>query len=1471
MKRACASALLLVNWRGVFYQRYLLDRLVTALEGENGAGKTTVLIAGYVALMPDLTRLRFTNVGEQGTSGGDRGLWGRLGEPGAPSYAAIDFALPSGDRFIACVQLNRKAEPAVELETFVIDGVRPDVALQDLFLVRGELDRVPNTAELRENVAKAGAVLKECDSAKDYFGALFERGVIPLRLASDEERIKFNEMLRSSMAGGISRTLTSELRQFLLKEETGLADTLSRMRANLEACRQTRIEVGEAARLEEEIHSVYESGEEMFAAAVLATRERAAELKRRRDDAIEAHSKAVEVEAERREAFEEAARVLASAKEVVAAARAAEDRAKAASVAVQQAHRIAQRIQGLAQESAAASEKLERTASARKEQERLAAVAKEERDRARDAYDAAAAGLADLQKGLEELVRRAGQHRVVSRKLEDLRSALAPDRVDVDRLPSMRQGLVERKERATAELASNEREVETAQLRSREFERVIAILRRLLVEDREVDPGEAWKTGRQVLAELRDAEDLLGARGGLEAERERCARLATVQTRTRDRAATLGVTRDDGATWASTVRIEWDRTEGALREQEEVARVALGAAKEHDAAAIRQSARIAGLEVDFARWTDLTRRAASLVEEWQQPAGRATDLLRLRSWLQETHATHSGAIAEGERRRVTLRADIASLELAGGSPDPRMAKAKDVVGGELVSDHFDDISLGEAGEQEALLGPLVHAVIVEDAAAAARKLVAAADRPDTVWLVDKPAALRESGEGKRLDGSVFVDVAAGGRLTRIPDRPVLGRIARERRLQELREEDRLVIDQLAIDESRVSRITFAFGETDLLLQAAALLEREDPEVELASARIAARKAEHDAKHERAHAATAQEEIDRLAPRLGELRGLQQDGWVLDEADFGERQRLLDARLAQVRAADARLREAGPQREELRLGIDALRILPLAPEELSRLQARVREQRSDVDSMHRVLADVDHVLEHRVALEWADAADALAKTEGLVPSLEKQCSNAKEHAHAAEEAVLDRDGAVGDARRNENEAHAAASILDAALARDRKDLTETGIDDASAAAVEAAELDVTRSGTRAREAEAGHLGCAEESSRLGLLLEQARKEVGEKKTEAETEEQKWTPQQERWEQLQATATKEGLLGAAMSGKYLERFGEKGSIHVWAQARAAAGGLLQQLRRSNDGEAIAAEIGATIDAEDQVLSDLFLGAWRSVRTWLRRRVPPQISEESDPLAALLRLRDHLRSLQARLGTQEEDLRGESQNVARNIDIHIRRARKQVTALSGSLATVRFGSIESVRIDVRQVERMGNVLEALRSGKAQDLLFGSSMPIEDALNALFERHAGGKTGGQKLLDYREYLDLRVEVMRKGGKQWEPANSVKMSTGEAIGVGASLMMVILAAWEKDANLLRGKRAFGTLRLLFLDEANRLSPESLLVLFELCGTLELQLVIAAPEIAQASGNTTYRLVRQVDAEGREVVIASGRRPRVVG
>jgi chromosome partition protein MukB len=90
--------------------------------------------------------------------------------------------------------------------------------------------------------------------------------------------------------------------------------------------------------------------------------------------------------------------------------------------------------------------------------------------------------------------------------------------------------------------------------------------------------------------------------------------------------------------------------------------------------------------------------------------------------------------------------------------------------------------------------------------------------------------------------------------------------------------------------------------------------------------------------------------------------------------------------------------------------------------------------------------------------------------------------------------------------------------------------------------------------------------------------------------------------------------------------------------------------------------------------------------------------------------------------------------------------------------------------------------------------------------------------------------------------------------------------MMVVLTEWEHDANLLRGQRSFGSMRFLFLDEANRLDDANFGTVLDLCRHLDLQLLVAAPDVARAEGCTVYRLARGVAEDGRETVLVSGRR-----
>ncbi len=54
-----------------------------------------------------------------------------------------------------------------------------------------------------------------------------------------------------------------------------------------------------------------------------------------------------------------------------------------------------------------------------------------------------------------------------------------------------------------------------------------------------------------------------------------------------------------------------------------------------------------------------------------------------------------------------------------------------------------------------------------------------------------------------------------------------------------------------------------------------------------------------------------------------------------------------------------------------------------------------------------------------------------------------------------------------------------------------------------------------------------------------------------------------------------------------------------------------------------------------------------------------------------------------------------------------------------------------------------------------------------------------------GEELLDYRNYLELSVEVNR-GTDGWLQAESGALSTGEAIGTGQSILLMVTQSWER-------------------------------------------------------------------------------------
>ena len=1471
MSRTRAQALVLVNWKGVFYERYLIDRHVTALEGANGAGKTTVMIAAYVVLLPDMSRLRFTNLGETGATGGDKGIWGRLGEHGRPAYSAIDFALMSNHRLIAGVHLERKGEPSVEPLPFIISGLDGEVRLQDVLLLsQGDHEVVPELNELSENAARLGGRMQVFRTTRDYFTALFDHGVTPLRLGTNEERNRLNEMLRTSMTGGISRSLTSELRSFLLKEETGLADTLQRMKANLDACRRTRTEVQESQRLEREIGGVFEAGQTMFAAAFFATRERADELQRRLAEAEELQRKArqrlAETEAEFARVCDELSNMTERHDGLVNEVGAAEDLLRRIQQALEAAREVGSRRDDLSKTDA----DTQIAADQRTEREEVRTRCRATLRRSQDDHKRAGGGLADLQRGLDELHRRAGAYRQVLRRKRDAERLL-------DARELANGAIAGRVAESKAQLDQVDRLRRDARIRladadqhRQEFSAALEALE--LMAGSAIEPGTAHATALQQLRRFRDARDLVGRLNTIAAELAETRKLARLQAEAKKQAGELGLSLSEQRSARIEISEHLELTEQErerILEQIREAQTAMA-----DCEHRLYSARAQHKDLDDRKpvWRELATRAKRLEDELDCPLSALPELQAARQLVAQHVAQARAKESEFIERRETLRSEARELLAVGGPFNPELLRLRDDLGVELLAGAFEDTSLEDAAVLEASLGPLVQALVVDDPAKAADQISDRSELLSDVWLVSREADAAQLGVGAVKHSGEATDVVvpdeAAIRVTRIPTHPRLGLKAREKRATELRVEADALDAQIETSRAERRRLERLAEDGEALLAGQAVWLGGDPAPELAAIRHQVVEIEKQHRLQRAAVARHLEAASQLEPRIDALRGLLGTAMLLDPPDHALRRDALERDQDAALAAQAETQRCSDAAVIVEDRLDVLRRMPLTESETADLETEVSRLSDERGRLDAAIEAMEFVAANIGALSWDDAPAQLEANQSLVPALKEQLRRAEEALAEAEAANQTAEEALVQATTKWQDADGRRRAAFAQLRAAESRFNEMKIPEPTEATVETAHEEIHRLKEEANTV-------ASELNDLNTAkgrCDEKRKQATDKRAEADNkvalERREAEPAIERWERLKTDVAEHNLLTSMLAPGNSEVSGMRGHVNLVQEARKHRAVLEERLGAAHGAQDLLGKFDADTASADIGFADAYLELWLAVRDWLHRRLPAQVAEVDDPREALLRLRDQLAGLEGRLARQEGDLRGTSEDVARGIDVQVRKARGQVSRLNRKLEGVNFGSIAGIRVKVQPVERMEQVLRALREGAVQGLLFQQDMPIEDALDEIFRRYGGGRTGGQRLLDYREYVHLKVEIRRTVGSDWEIANPTRLSTGEAIGVGAALMMVVLTEWERDANLLRGKRLHGSLRFLFLDEANRLSHDNLGVLFELCQTLDLQLLIAAPEVARADGNTTYRLVRRVDADGREEVLVSGRRTR---
>jgi chromosome partition protein MukB len=982
-----------------------------------------------------------------------------------------------------------------------------------------------------------------------------------------------------------------------------------------------------------------------------------------------------------------------------------------------------------------------------------------------------------------------------------------------------------------------------------------------------VDASRAHEEARRALAALSELEASRGRRAALGEELARSLPLLARQRAVRARARELGLELYPGAPAARGVQVRLAEADARIREVEEKARQAAGAAAEARRTRDETSVRLSELDGRQARWKEADSLVRRVETALAVDVRTREDALRARARLADERDAARARVSDLQARRESLLRQLAMLEASASTVHPDLLRIRDELDAELLAARFEDLDLAEAARVEGALGALAEALVVDDPAAAAQAIAGKPREIETVWLV--PSGAYESpAEGvSRIDDDLVISDGRAFRVTRAKEQPSLGRRARERRAQGLRAQHEAMGRDLEAAIDALAGADALVRGAEELVATAHLLEGGDPQALVERARDDLRDAEAAEQIALASALAGTEDATNLRPRVDALRALLADAFLLDPPDYSDRVSELEASLRTAQEAKEELERVAEARAELSELVDVLRFAPgeEAHDGTATMQAALDHERDVLFGAREALEDVDR---DRHALRFEDAEQALAARPEIVPAMEEQLAEAREALRLVDASLREAEAASDTAALAGQKAQATLEAARAHHARLRTEISAQGASDDVAVAY------ATRASFRQsaddREAECVAIDAEERAAQMRVTLLEERRTQAERtlavaKAKLAQEEHSRRPAAIAWERARGAAESASVLGAAMSARFASTYEARPSASLWPEVRSRAGVLVERLEAARGGGAeAAARVRAAVRESAEVQP--VLEAWLAVRDWAKRRLPAQVADVPDPLDALGRLRDGLGALQDRLTRQEADLRGASEDVARGIEVQLRKAKNHVRRLNQNLDGVAFGTIAGIRVQMKRVERMDQVLRALREGAAQELLFQPNLPIEEALDEIFRRYGGGRGGGQRILDYREYVELSVEIRREAQGDWELASPTRLSTGEAIGVGAALMMVILTQWEHEANLLRAKRASGSLRFLFLDEANRLSHDNLGVLFELCKTLDLQLLIAAPEVARAEGNTTYRLVRRVSPEGTEEVLVSGRR-----
>ncbi|EJR0950731.1 chromosome partition protein MukB [Vibrio alginolyticus] len=1452
IERGKYQSLTMVNWNGFFARTFDIDGLVTTLSGGNGAGKSTTMAAFITALIPDQTLLHFRNTTEAGSSQSsrDKGLYGKL-QPGA-CYAALDVVNSRNQRLLFAVKLQQVAgrDKKVDIKPFVIQGLPSHVKPTDILVesVSATQARVRQINEVKESIAEfEGVQFKAFSSIVDYHAQMFEFGVIPKKLRNSGDRSKFYRLIEASLYGGISSAITRSLRDYLLPQNGGVKKAFQDMESALRENRMT-LEAIKTTQADRDLfkHLITESTNYVAADYMRHANERRKKLEQTlslRSELFGSRETLIEQNNLLNRVQEELELLIESESSLEQDYQAASDHLQL----VQNALRQQEKIERYQEDLEELSERLEEQMMVVEEAQERVMMAEEQATVAEEEVDSLKTQLADYQQALDVQQTRALQYQQAVQALEKAKQLLGDDSLTAESAQALVSELKNKESESTNALLSVKHKLDMSSAAAEQFETALKLVQSIVGQVERKDASEHAKTA---IAKARESQQIAQNEQQWRAQHRDLERSLNQQRQARELVAEYKkqyhVELTDEVTFEQERERHATQIESLEIAQEEV-RDQRGEQRRLEQNAV---AEISKLEAIAPAWI----AANDALEKLREQSGEE---------LEDRHAVmnHMQVVLEQERelslakdklaeRRSQLDAEIERLASPGGSNDPRLKGLADTLGGVLLSEIYDDITIDDAPYFSAMYGPARHAIVVSDLSGIEEKLVELDDCPEDLYIIegDIDAFDDSSFDAEELEGAVCVRMNDRQmRYSRLPEIPLFGRAAREQRLELLRNEREEVVEKhakAAFDSQKMQRLYQAFNL--FVSNHIQVAFDADPEQALATIRdkrnqIARVLADLDAKEQqqRSQLQTSKQALSSL-DKLASHMVLVEDESL--QARFDELEEKI-AHLAEAKNFLNNHAKAVTQLENIASALDA------DPEQFDALEAEYKAADERLQDLKKQIFALSDLVERRHYFAYSDSVDLLNKSSELSEQLKAKLVQAEQMRTRSREELKQSQGQMNQYNQVLASLKSSHQAKLETVQEFKQELQEFGVN-ADEGAEERAmrrrdELHERLHTSRSRKSEYERTITSTELEMKGLAkrLKKVQKEYVELRTFVVAAKAGWCSvlRLARENDVERRLHKREL--AYMSADELRSMSDK-SLGALRLAVANNDDLRDALRLSED----------NARPERKVLFYI------AVYQHLRERIRQDIIRTDDPVEAIEEMEVELARLTEELTQRENRLAISSESVASIIKKTIQREQNRIRMLNQGLSNISFGQVKGVRLNVKIRESHEVLLNGLATQQEQhkDLFESTRFTFSEAMAKLFQRvnphidmgQRSPQVLGEELLDYRNYLELSVEVNR-GTDGWLQAESGALSTGEAIGTGQSILLMVVQSWEEESRRLRSKDIVPC-RLLFLDEAARLDAKSIATLFELCDRLDMQLLIAAPENISPEKGTTYKLVRKV-------------------